>query len=329
MALSNSQYNEIMRGYERRQADNRHDMERRIQEVYERIPAIREIDSAVGGRAVARARQLLDGDGAALSRLRSELEELGEQRAALLQAYGFPADYMKMRYTCPDCRDTGYVDGTKCHCFRRAQIRLLYAQSNIDEIVKRENFHTFSYDYFDNTQVIPQVGKTAAEYMRDVKARCRRFAEEFGEKGGNLLFTGNTGVGKTFLTNCIAKELIDQYYSVVYLSAGDLFQVFSRNRFDRETEGEIRDTCQSISECDLLIIDDLGTEVNNSFTSSQLFSCVNDRLNSGRSTIISTNLSLNRMRDSYTDRVTSRIISGYEVIPLYGEDLRRRKLAGG
>lgn len=329
MALSNSQYNSIMRDYERSRIEHRHSQEKRIEEIYQRIPAVKDIDQAVGTKAVERARQLLSGDREARERLKQEIAELGEQRTALLTAYGYPEDYMEMTYNCPDCQDTGYVNGKKCHCFRRAQMKLLYAQSNIDEIVSRENFHTFSCDCFDNTRIIPQVGMTAARYMKQVKEQCEEFARRFGTDGGNILFTGNTGVGKTFLSNCIAKEVMDAYYSVLYLSANDLFEVFSKNRFEARSEEEIRDTYQSILECDLLIIDDLGTEVNNSFTSSQLFYCINDRLSNGRSTIISTNLSLNMLRDNYTDRVTSRIISGYRIIPLYGEDLRRRKLLGG
>ena len=329
MALSNSQYNAIMRDYERRQIDNRHSQEQRVEEIYQRIPAVREIDHTVGLKAVERARQLLGGDIAARERLKREIAELGEQRTALLTAYGYPENYLEMSYTCGDCKDTGYIEGKKCHCFKRAQMKLLYAQSNIDQIVKKENFSTFSYDCFDDRQVIPEVGMTAAQYMKGVAEQCFRFARELGKKGGNILFTGSTGVGKTFLTNCIAKEAMDSYYSVLYLSANDLFEVFSKNRFESRSEEEIRDTYQSILECDLLIIDDLGTEINNSFTSSQLFYCINDRLASSRSTIISTNLSVNMLRDNYTDRVTSRIISGYRIIPLYGEDLRRRKLLGG
>src|SRR5699024_633619 len=153
--------------------------EKRVEEIYRKIPAIREIDSAVGARAVERARQLLEGDDQARNYLKKELEDLGEQRAALLEAYGYPKDYMEMRYVCPDCRDTGYVNGEKCHCFKRAQMKLLYAQSNIDKIIQRENFSTFSYDCFDNVQIVPAVGKTVAQYMREVADRCRRFVRQF------------------------------------------------------------------------------------------------------------------------------------------------------
>lgn len=323
MALSNSQYQEIMRDYQAQQLRNKHEQDERIQEIYEKIPAVRELDAAVSTRAVLRAKELLNGKTQALAQLREEIADLREQKNLLLSSKGYPEDYMEMRYRCPDCRDTGYTkENKKCHCFRRTQIRLLYAQSNLEAILKKENFDTFSYEHFDQEQVEPAVGTTVAAYMRQVYRWCRDFAEQFDEKGGNLLFTGATGRGKTFLTNCIAKYLIDHYHSVIYLSAHDLFDIFSKNRFEYQTEEEIKEMYQFIWECDLLIIDDLGTELNNSFTSSQLFFCVNQRLLSNRSTIISTNLSLDRLRDEYTDRVASRIMSYYTVIPLYGGDIR-------
>ena len=323
MALSNSQYQAIMREYQAQQIKNKHEQDDRIREVYERIPAIKELEQAIGSRALYRARELLNGDQEALGRLREETLDLREQKALLLTTAGFPADYMDMRYRCPDCQDTGYTkEGKKCHCFRKAQIGLLYAQSNLDRVLQRENFQTFSYRYFDDQKIEPAVGTTVAGYMEQVEHWCREFVDRFDEKGGNLLFTGTTGRGKTFLTHCIAKELIDSYHSVIYLSAHDLFEVFSKHRFDYQEEEEMKDTYQFILDCDLLIIDDLGTELNNSFTSSQLFFCINQRLQSGRSTIISTNLSLDRLRDEYTDRVASRVMSSYTVIPLYGEDIR-------
>ncbi|MDO5418038.1 MAG: ATP-binding protein [Lachnospiraceae bacterium] len=323
MALSNSQYQEIMRDYQAQQLKNKHRQDDRIQEIYGKIPAMKELDQAVSTRAVLRAKELLNGDQAALDRLREEIADLREQKAFLLESKGYPADYMEMHYRCPDCRDTAYTpDGNKCHCFRQAQIRLLYAQSNLEAVLRRENFQTFSYQYFDDSRVEPAIGTTVARYMKQVYKWCRDFADRFDEKGGNLLFTGTTGRGKTFLTNCIAKELIDRYHSVIYLSAHDLFEVFSRYRFEYQTEEEMKDMYQFILDCDLLIIDDLGTELNNSFTSSQLFFCINQRLLAGKSTIISTNLSLDRLRDEYTDRVASRIMSNYTIIPLYGEDIR-------
>lgn len=323
MALSNSQYQEIMREYQAQQLRNKHAQDARVEEIYQKIPAIRELDQEVSTRALLRAKELLNGDQAALERLREEIADLREQKAFLLASKGYPADYMEMQYRCKDCKDTGYTaEGRKCRCFLRRQIRLLYAQSNMEKVLEKENFRTFNASYFDDRTVEPAIGMTVAQYMKKVRQWCVDFVEEFDQKGGNLLFTGTTGRGKTFLTNCIAKELIDSYHSVIYLSAHDLFEVFSKYRFAYQTEEEMKDMYLFILDCDLLIIDDLGTELNNSFTSSQLFFCINQRLLSQKSTIISTNLSLNQLRDEYTDRVASRMMSNYTVIPLYGEDIR-------
>lgn len=324
MALSNSQYNTIMRIYSQRQLENKHRQDLCRQQVYEKIPQIRQIEDEISAQAVACAKRLLDGDAHARKMLKQNIEDLREQKEVLLASGGFAPDYMDMHYHCPECQDAGYIDGQKCRCFKKEQIRLLYAQSNIEEVLERENFSAFSFELYDRNKVIPEIHMTVADYMKQVYGWCREYVENFQDKGGNLIFTGSTGVGKTFLTNCIAKELIDRYQSVIYLSSNDLFDIFSKNKFHYETEEEMRDMYQYILDCDLLIIDDLGTELNNTFVSSQLFYCINERLLRKKSTIISTNLSLTMLRDTYSDRISSRIISKYSIIPLYGEDIRTK-----
>ena len=325
MALSNSQYDAIMREYGRQQIENHHKLEERRKEIYARLPVVRQLEAEIAERSVACAKKLLEGDKSVLDRLKEDLRDLREQKALIIRAAGYPDDYLELHYRCPDCRDTGLIDGRKCHCFLQAQIKLLHAQSNLEDVLERENFKALSYEYYDDTEILPQLGITNAAYMRRVVAGCREFVRDFDKKHDNLLFTGSTGVGKTFLTNCIARELMDDFHSVIYLTASDLFDVFSRNKFDYDNAEDMKDMYRFILDCDLLIIDDLGTELNNSFTSSQLFYCINERMNMSRSTIISTNLTLARLRDSYTDRVTSRIMSGYRIIPLYGGDIRLLK----
>lgn len=325
MALSNSQYQAIMRIYNERQYEDKHGQDVRRAEVYECVPQVKEIEDEIASCAVDCARRLLDGDASARQEMRAQVERLRRHKIELMREHGYEPDYMEMRYHCPDCQDTGYAQGKKCHCFLKEQTRLLYAQSNIEDVLGRENFSTFSFDVYDGREIIPQLEMTVADYMRKVYGWCREYVENFPEKGGNLLFTGGTGVGKTFLTNCIAKELIDRGQSVIYLSANDLVDVFSGNKFRTDPEEQLRDMYQFVLDCDLLIIDDLGTELNNSFVSSQLFYCINERLVRGKGTIISTNLTVSMLRDSYSDRVSSRITSGYSVIPLYGEDLRRKE----
>ena len=288
MSLNNSQYNAIMRIYNQRQFQDKYEQDQRREDVYQKVPQIRQIEDEISSQAVRCARKLLDGDTNAKEELKQHIEDLREQKEVLLSAFGFPADYMEMHYACPECQDTGYVDGRKCRCFKKEEIRLLYSQSNIEEVLLRENFDSFSYEYYDDRVVIPEIQMTVADYMRQVHTWCKEYVENFEKKGGNLIFTGSTGVGKTFLTNCIAKALIDQYQSVIYLSSNDLFDVFSKNKFHYDTEEEMKDMYQYILDCDLLIIDDLGTELNNTFVSSQLFYCINERLLRKKSTIIST-----------------------------------------
>lgn len=325
MALSNSQYDAIMREYGRQQIENHHKLEERRKEIYARLPVVKQLEAEIAERSVACAKKLLEGDKGVLDRLKEDLRDLREQKALIIRAAGYPDDYLELHYRCPDCRDTGLVDGRKCHCFLQAQMKLLHAQSNLEDVLERENFKALSYEYYDDTEILPQLGITNAAYMRRVVAGCKEFVRVFDKKHDNLLFTGSTGVGKTFLTNCIARELMDDFHSVIYLTASDLFDVFSRNKFDYDNAEDMKDMYRFILDCDLLIIDDLGTELNNSFTSSRLFYCINERMNMSRSTIISTNLTLARLRDSYTDRVTSRIMSGYRIIPLYGGDIRLLK----
>lgn len=325
MALSNSQYDAIMREYGRQQIENHHKLEERRKEIYARLPVVKQLEAEIAERSVACAKKLLEGDKGVLDRLKEDLRDLREQKALIIRAAGYPDDYLELHYRCPDCRDTGLVDGRKCHCFLQAQMKLLHAQSNLEDVLERENFKALSYEYYDDAEILPQLGITNAAYMRRVVAGCKEFVRDFDKKHDNLLFTGSTGVGKTFLTNCIARELMDDFHSVIYLTASDLFDVFSRNKFDYDNAEDMKDMYRFILDCDLLIIDDLGTELNNSFTSSQLFYCINERMNMSRSTIISTNLTLARLRDSYTDRVTSRIMSGYRIIPLYGGDIRLLK----
>ena len=179
-------------------------------------------------------------------------------------------------------------------------------------------------EYYDRTHVDEKTGMTVYDYMSMMIRECKEYVENFKNEKESILFTGNTGCGKTFLSNCIARELIRRYYSVVYLTATDMFDILAGSRFNGNDDDEAKDRAAYILDCDLLIIDDLGTELNNTFVSSQLFYCINERLLRKKSTIISTNLSMTMLRDTYSDRISSRIISQYSIIPLYGDDIRTK-----
>lgn len=324
MALTNSQYDTIMREYQRTQADHRHELDDRIREAYERDSRLGELQAEIARTSVACGRRLLSGDDTALSTLRAQINDLHAQRSEILAQLGYPDDYLEMTYTCPLCHDTGYVGDQKCQCFRKAEIELLYTQSNLKEILERENFSAFSYDYYSDEITDAAGGTSSLARIRRVTEICHDFVRDFDTSFANLFFYGDTGVGKTFLSHCIAKELLDSTHSVIYFSAQELFDSFARDRFSRE---EDPDTVSSnyIYDCDLLIIDDLGTELTNAFVQAELFSCINERLNARKSTIISTNLTLEQLTGVYSERVFSRISSGYTMLKLFGKDIRVQK----
>ena len=317
MALTNTQYDTIFRSYEAIQLQNRHLQEEHRDEVYELIPEYKDIDSAISKMALEHGKRYVSGDQNALTQMREELARLADRKKALLNEYGFPEDYLSPIYTCPDCKDTGYIDGKKCHCFKQAMIRLLYTQSNIEDILTEENFDNFSYEYYNQTE---------AALMKKIVTECRSFIDTFDSDYRNLFFYGDVGVGKTFLTNCIAKELIESGHSVIYFTAFQLFDALAQKTFHsyNATE-EIKNVHEHIFDCDLLIIDDLGTETTNSFVSSQLFLILNERNLRKKSTIISTNLSLESLSKQYSERTFSRISGYYQLFKFEVEDIRLKK----
>lgn len=302
-------------------------MEEHRQIAYEKIPQLSEIDQQVSAASLNYARILLDDPDTDLSALKKQLQHFALLRGKLLQEHGFPANYLDMDYTCPDCQDTGYIEGQKCHCFRQQAIDLFYTQSGMKEILEAENFKNFSYEYYPEDLVHPVTGKTARELMRSTVASCLRYIDEFDQNFSNLFFYGGTGLGKTFLSHCIAKELIERAHSVIYYSAFELFDMVAQNSFGRVSPQE--NMKDYVMDCDLLIIDDLGTELTNSFVSSQLFLILNERIQRKKSTIISTNLSLSAFAETYSERVFSRITSNFQLFQLFGNDIRiQKKLKG-
>ena len=324
MALSNSQYDHLMRTYEQKQLDNEFQLRKRYEKAYALIPELEEMDHSISSLSVKKARLLLDGDQTALSSLKSEIEELSARKPALLKSHGLPANYLEMHYQCPDCKDTGYIGTHKCHCFKKAIIDLLYEQSNLKEILKKENFSNFALDYYSTNFIDPKTGRSSRQVIEDALRICRNFVTSFGTDFQNLFLYGDVGVGKTFLSNCIAKELMDKEYSVLYFSASKFFSSLAKHAFDKQ-DVDAQNMFELIYNCDCLIIDDLGTEYTNNFIASQFFTCINERLLNSRSTIISTNLSLDTLADLYTERSFSRITSNYIMLKLIGDDIRIKK----
>lgn len=324
MPLTNTQHDAIMRIYDTIRTDNRHLLEARYQEVAARCPQLTAIEDEIISLSVRCAASMIGGTPADY---KTELSALEARRTQCLVSIGKPADYLDEIYTCPKCHDTGYIGQHKCECFHKKAVDLVYHDSNLKNITESENFRTFSFEWYDNTAKNPANGLTPYHNMQKVVSICHAFVDNFDTAFSNLLLFGDTGVGKTFLTNCIAKELLDSSHSVIYLTAIELFERFAQQDFGKASEPMLPSSSY-ILDCDLLIIDDLGTEVGNTYTNSKLFYCINERILRRKSVVISTNLSLSDIRDTYSERIFSRLTSAYTILKLFGADIRILKRTG-
>lgn len=322
MGLTNSQYDAIMRQYNQIQTKNRHLQEERIAEVYSKSPRFNEIDEEIRSASVSCAKKAILGNSSEIAETKALINKLSDERSNLLASFGFDASYLAPVYTCTDCQDTGYINNKKCHCFKQAAIDLLYKSSNMEEALKTDNFANFSYEYYPDSLIDEDSGYSALRLAESAVKTSMNFIKNFDTSFDNLLIYGKTGVGKTFLSNCIARELVNSGHSVIYFSAHQLFEALAKNTF--KSDDSVENTALHILDCDLLIIDDLGTELTNSFVSSQLFQCVNERLLRKRSTIISTNLNTQELINTYSERTFSRLSSNYKGIKLFAHDIRRQ-----
>ncbi|NLN14876.1 MAG: ATP-binding protein [Tissierellia bacterium] len=317
---------EITLEYEKKRDRNEKERQRRVEEVYRKIPAIKKIDEKIreAGLKMSKAIILNPEDYEEIIREAKELiERLKMEKAYLMTESNIPLDYMELKYDCEECEDTGYLNnGEKCNCLKQRMVSMAYKMSNIEHILEKENFQTFNINLFSD-EPFEGEAMTPRENMIDIVGICEGFINNFDENNGeNLLFYGTTGLGKTFLCNCIAKSLLDKNKIVVYQTAFTILEILENRRFGRGDK-ELSDyQYELLFEADLLIIDDLGTEVANTFTNAEIFNIVNTRLLKGKKTIISTNLTPKEISEIYTDRIFSRIFEKFNPLKFYGNDLR-------
>lgn len=327
MAISSAQFKSLLKEYDLRRTQNAQELRRRQEEVSAKVLKIREIDQAMATKGIETSKCILEDlehKAVHLQNLKMLLDQLKEEKRNVLAKNGYNKSYLDPIYDCELCKDTGYIEDKKCICFTQALINLAYEQSNLKDLLSKENFSTFSFDYYSD-QKFENLGISPLDNIKGVYNRCRKFVDNFDQESANLILFGQTGLGKTFLCNCIAKALLDTSHSVLYLSAFKLFKLLETYRFKNEEQEVSYDDVDDIYTCDLLIIDDLGSEVINSFTSSELFSCLNTRLLARKSTVISTNLHPSGLSKYYSDRIVSRIFGDFVPLQLIGEDIRLQK----
>ncbi len=299
-------------------------------ELYAKEPRLRQIDAALRGAMADLARLAAGGtpvaaDGPEIAAIRRRSEALQAERAALLAGLGYGPDALDDVPACPKCRDTGWAEGGMCACLKQLcaqeQLRALTALLNLTD---EQDFDKLRLDVYSDR---PWQGedRSPRENMRRIAAVCEGYARRFPHYPlQNLLFSGGTGLGKTFLSGCVAREVSRRGFSVVYDTAIHLFASFETRRFTRDAgeERQARDDTRRYLGCDLLILDDLGSELTSPLAQSSLYEVVNGRLQAGRHTIISTNLSMEQIAQRYTPQLFSRIGGMFRELTFYGDDLR-------
>ena len=323
---------EVIRRASQRLADvkNEKAMQARVklQGIYQAIPRVRQIDSLLIKTMAQAAKAALSPEGsAAMEMARQENLGLQAERKALIEEHYGP-DYLDETPVCDRCGGAGYLGSTMCRC-----LEALCAQEQKKELsllsCGRSDFREFRLDYYPDV-VDPRTGFNARQLMEKTYNFCKQYAEQFTTQAPNLLFSGNTGLGKTFLSACIACTVTERGFSVAYESAPHLFSKLEKARFtdDPELRRQAEQETRKYTQCDLMIIDDLGTEMGGQFVTAALYALVNDRLLAGKPTIISTNLSAEELEKYYSMQTASRLRGNYKRIPFLGQDIRILKNRG-
>lgn len=324
--MDNRVLKNILSDYERKRDRAILEQKIRKQKVHNKIPRIKAIDEEIMEIGLSMSRAIIEnpesyrGD---LEDIKTHMERLKMEKAYLLTENNIPVDYLDIQYECMECEDTGYLlNGSRCNCLVQTLINKAYDMSNIKTVLKKENFDTFNINIFPD-EIYEGESISPRENMKNISGICVDFVNNFDNRNDeNLLFYGSTGLGKTFMSNCIAKALLDMNKIVIYQTAFKILEIIERRRFGRDVDRFEDYEYDLLFSSDLLIIDDLGTELSNAFTNAEIFNIVNTRLLGGKKTIISTNLTPKEISDTYTDRVFSRVLEKFIPLKFYGPDLR-------
>jgi len=320
----------IMREYEKIREFHKNEIQRINNELYERLPAAKQIDEQISFLAVKYASMVVKGELSpddAVSAVEKDKKELLKQRKDLIENAGLFVETPK-RFSCEKCCDTGFLNGEKCSCYIDIMKKILLSEvdgtNGVAFDFDKDNFDNFNLEWYSK-QIDSQLGISPYDNMKMVLRDCKVFCMDFKGQGGNLYFYGNSGTGKTFMASCIANNLLRQGFTVLYQSSYKLFQFMEDYKFCRINRENHAKDYDSVYNSDLLIIDDLGTEFTTAYTCSVLFDILNTRMLNNKSTIISTNLSVGNLEEKYTERVSSRIKGNFEMMRFIGEDIRIAK----
>lgn len=308
----------------RRESVNKADQRRKA--FYQKYPRAMEIDKLLSSTAIEAARAVLNGENTKeqLIRLKASNLALQEELKGILKSANLEPDYLDIHYACNYCKDEGYVDGIMCSCMKQLLRKETYNKLNSLSPLSLCSFDSFYTDYYSETP-IREGGPSPKKRMEDILRYCKNYAANFTIDSQSLLMQGATGLGKTHLSLAIAKVAINKGYGVIYGSTPNIIAKLEKERFRFSKDSECYDSDEHLINCDLLILDDLGTEFSTSFSNATIYNIINSRIMANKPSIISTNLSLRELEKSYTERLVSRIIGNTVRLEFLGNDVRQKK----
>ena len=321
MSFNEYYFNKASEQIEQQRMLNRNEESRRHAEVCSRIPEYAQLEGILADTSSELIMLMLkkeDGRSEQLKQLEKNNLSIQQNMQALLQKGGFPADYLDRIYTCPKCRDKGTYDGKWCECFRRKMLNVAAEELNSVSPLKLSDFDSFRLDLYSDEKD-QMLGTSHREFMKRNLDFCRSYAEQFTTSSEGIFMNGGTGLGKTHLSLAIANEVLKRGFNVVYGSVPELLRILDREFFGRSDEN----TMVPLTECDLLILDDLGAEMEKPLYTSLVYELINTRTNRGLPTIVNSNLGVNDLKTRYQDRIWSRLFS-FEVLMFVGQDVRRK-----
>ena len=310
---------ELMDMYEKIRTDENRKLMKRREEIKNKYPEILELDTTIQKLCLNLSMAALRGitDQNELNNIKEEITDLRAKKYEMLVSHGYNPDYLNLHYNCPKCKDTGFIGIDKCSCFKSKLIKLYYKDSDLEEAVKTNNFKNFNINLYSNHKLNDE-RYTPRKNIEDILEYITgEYLPNFKNSNTNLLFYGNSGTGKTFLSWCIAKELLDNGFLVVYKTSDDLLRALKDIKFNNDTDLE-----NLLINCDLLIIDDLGSEQITDFSSTELFTLINKKILKNKKMLISTNLSLPLISKRSSERISSRIIGEFKLFKFFTEDIR-------